>query len=190
LANLGRQSPIKRERGDFDDLDGPLPKMMRNMPGQFPNFNPANIPGLPGMPTNRSTTSSPPVSLHDPKHLTSSPLSAAAVLNAQKEQAAAVAAAAIAEHAENAEIAENASEKRSISTPAGASAANTNAQSIAAAAALGRLFPGASANMGGKINVNGKCILSGRHFYYLRDFSYLRDYTVIRLKSQIKLVSH
>ena len=123
-------------------------KMMRNgmMPGSFPNFNPANLPSL----TNRSTTSSPPVSSFDPKHFTSSPLSAAAVLHAHKEH--------LSEHHDHHHDA--ASEKRSVSTPAGASAANTNAQSVAAAAALGRLFPGLSANMGAKLQLNGEFKIS------------------------------
>ena len=146
---MGRQSPIKRERDEVDS-ESPLPKMMRNMPGGFPNFNPAALPGL----ANRSATSSPPVSSFDPKNFASSPLSAAAILNSQKESNPVTS-----EPMENVE----ASEKRSVPTPAGASAANSNAQSVAAAAALGRLFPGLSANMGAKLNVNGESFLTRKY---------------------------
>ena len=118
---------------------------MRNMPGPFPNFNPANLPGL----ANRSTSSSPPVSSgFDPK--ISSPISAA-LLNAHKQHTEQVAQEA-AQRAE-AEANHTTPEKRS-STP-GNSGQPNNGQA-ATAATMGRLFAGLSANMGAKLQVNGK----------------------------------
>ena len=121
---------------------------MRNMPGPFPNFNPANLPGL----ANRSTSSSPPVSSgFDPK--ISSPISAA-LLNAHKQHTEQVAQ----EAAQRAEAEANhvTPEKRS-STPANPQ--NGNAGTAAAAAIMGRLFAGNSANMGAKLQVNGNLLI-------------------------------
>lgn len=127
-ANIGRQSPIKRER-ENDEHDSLPNKIMRNMPGMnFPGFN--NLPGL-----NRSTAS-PPVSQIDPnKNFASSPLS---ILQHAKEHGQR--RLPLAENYDQPEV-----EKPVV--PANVSPVNSNS-------ALARLFPSMSTSMGAKLDIN------------------------------------
>lgn len=139
-------SPIKRER-ENDESESPLPKQLRLLPPPtscgmpvLPGFNPANLPGFAAAQSTPST-SSPPASAAIDAHKfpMNSPLAALAQRNAEANAAAAVAQTTSSESAKP--------------TTTAAPSVPSNALSAVTAAALGRLFPGLSANMDAKLDV-------------------------------------
>ncbi|CAG5096327.1 Oidioi.mRNA.OKI2018_I69.XSR.g14567.t3.cds [Oikopleura dioica] len=149
-------SPVKRER-ENDECESPLPKTLRLLPPPtssaipgLPGFNPANLPGFAAAAAAQSaasnpSTSSPPASaaLETPKFPLNSPLAALAQRNAEANAAAAVASTQITTSSDTAKPTPTAMPSTSSSNPL----------SAVTAAALGRLFPGLSANMDAKLDV-------------------------------------
>ena len=129
----GRGSPVKREHPDLDS-DSPLPKIMRTMAQNALNQN---------------VSQSPKPNLFDPtRALSASPRSENPTPRSRTPPTQLPPALA--------------SSPTQIVTPGGNtpcknqnSRSPVNPSSTAAAAALGRLFPGVSTNMNAKVNVNG-----------------------------------